>query len=118
MHLDRRKAASMIGLSMKAGKVASGEFAAERAVKQGKAYLVVTAEDASGNTQKKFQNMCAYYQVPCRQFLSKEELGTAIGKEYRACLAVLDVNLAHAILQQLEDHSSERNCSNQRIQTN
>lgn len=116
MHLDRRKAASMIGLSMKAGKVASGEFAAERAVKQGKAYLVVTAEDASGNTQKKFQNMCEYYQVPYQQFLSKEELGTAIGKEYRACLAVTDSNLARAILQQLEENPSERSCSNQKKQ--
>lgn len=105
MHLDRRKAASMIGLAMKAGKVASGEFAAERAVKQGKAYLVITAEDASGNTQKKFQNMCTYYQVPYQQFLSKEELGMTIGKEYRACLAVLDPHLADAILKQLMEEA-------------
>ena len=103
MHLNSKKAASLIGLSMKAGKVASGEFATEKAVKQGWAHLVVAAEDASDNTMKKFENMCAYYRVPFTCFLSKEELGRTIGKEYRACLAVLDENLAGAIEKQLNE---------------
>ena len=51
----------MLGLAMKAGKVSSGEFATEQAVKSGSAYLVILAETASANTQKKFRNMCAYY---------------------------------------------------------
>ena len=55
----------MLGLAMKAGKVSSGEFATEQAVKSGSAYLVILAETASANTQKKFRNMCAYYKVPC-----------------------------------------------------
>ena len=101
--MNSRKAASLIGLSMKAGKIASGEFATEKAVKQGTAHLVVTAEDASGNTKKKFENMCAYYRVPLRTFLKKEELGRAVGREYRACLAVLDENLARAIEEQLTE---------------
>ena len=101
--MNRKKAASLLGLSMKAGKVASGEFATEKVVKQGRAYLVVVAEDASGNTKKKFENMCAYYQVHVQCFLSKTELGKAIGKEYRACLAVLDENLAEAVKKQLNE---------------
>ena len=44
----------MLGLAMKAGKVSSGEFATEQAVKSGSAYLVILAETASANTQKKF----------------------------------------------------------------
>ena len=32
----------MLGLAMKAGKVSSGEFATEQAVKSGSAYLVIT----------------------------------------------------------------------------
>ena len=43
----------MLGLAMKAGKVSSGEFATEQAVKSGSAYLVILAETASANTQKK-----------------------------------------------------------------
>ena len=38
---------SMLGLSAKAGNVASGEFSTEKAVKEGKAHLVIVAGDAS-----------------------------------------------------------------------
>ena len=48
---------SMLGIAARAGKVASGEFSTEKAVKAGKAYLVLTAEDASENTKKKFRDM-------------------------------------------------------------
>jgi ribosomal protein L7Ae-like RNA K-turn-binding protein len=91
------KAYGMIGMAMKAGKVASGEFATEKAVKTGKAALVIVSEAASENTKKKFRNMCDYYQVPIYFFGEKEELGHAIGKEFRASLAVLDDGLAKAI---------------------
>ena len=52
-----RKELSLLGLAAKAGKVVSGEFATENAVKSGKAFLVLTAEDASNNTRKKFNDM-------------------------------------------------------------
>lgn len=91
------KAYGMIGMAMKAGKVASGEFATEKAVKAGKAALVIVSETASENTKKKFRNMCDYYKVPLYFFGEKEELGHAIGKEFRASLAVLDAGLAKAI---------------------
>lgn len=87
----------MIGMAMKAGKVASGEFATEKAVKAGKAALVIVSETASENTKKKFRNMCDYYQVSLKFFGEKEELGHAIGKDFRASLAVLDIGLAKAI---------------------
>lgn len=48
------KALSMIGLATKAGKIASGEFAVESAVRKGKAVLVIIASDASDNTKKSF----------------------------------------------------------------
>lgn len=91
------KAYGMIGMAMKAGKLASGEFATEKAVKTGKAALVIVSSAASENTKKKFRNMCDYYRVPVYFFGEKEELGHAIGKEFRASLAVLDEGLAKAI---------------------
>lgn len=99
--MNKNKVISLIGLSMKAGKIASGEFATEKSVKTGKAYLVITAEEASDNTKKKFRNMCEYYQVPYYEFGQKTELGRAIGKEFRASLAVTDENLAKALMKQL-----------------
>ena len=56
----------MVGIATKAGKVASGEFMTENAVKSGIASLVIVAEDASENTKKKFQNMCEFYETPIR----------------------------------------------------
>ena len=95
--MAQNKTYSLIGLAMKAGKVVSGEFSAEKAVKDGTAALVLVAEEASENTKKKFRNMCTYYEVPLYFFGGKEALGHAIGKEFRASLAVLDEGFAKAI---------------------
>ena len=91
------KILSLLGLAMKAGKVKSGEFVVEKAVKTGLAYMVIVSESASDNTKKKFGNMCLYYEVPIYYYGSKEELGACIGKEFRASLAVMDENFAKAI---------------------
>lgn len=79
----------------------SGEFATEKAVKTGGASLVLVSAEASENTKKKFQNMCTYYEVPIYFFGTKDELGAAMGKEFRASLAVLDAGLSAAIMKQL-----------------
>lgn len=90
------KVISLLGLAERAGKIASGEFAAEKAVKTGKARLIIVAEDASDNTKKKFSDMCKYYQVPFACYSQKELLGHGIGKEFRASLAVLDGGFAES----------------------
>ena len=95
--MAQNKAYSMIGLATKAGKIASGEFSTEKAVKTGMAALVIVSAEASENTKKKFQNMCTYYEVPLYVFGGKEALGHAMGKEFRASLAVLDEGFAKAI---------------------
>lgn len=100
--MNKNKVLSLIGLATKAGKTASGEFATEKAVKSRKAHFVFIAQDASDNTKKKFQNMCGYYKVPCYCLESREMLGRAVGKEFRASLAVLDENFTRAIVEELE----------------
>ena len=95
------KVISLLGLAERAGKIASG--AAEKAVKIGKARLIIVAEDASDNTKKKFSDMCKYYQVPFACYSQKELLGHGIGKEFRASLAVLDGGFAKAIEKQLDN---------------
>lgn len=91
------KVLGMIGLAQKAGKVVSGEFMTEGAIKDGSAKLVIIASDVSENTRKKFSNSCSYYHVPYREYSDKETLGHAMGKEFRASLAVTDEGLAQAI---------------------
>lgn len=92
---------SMIGLATKAGKTVTGEFMSEKAVKEGKACLVIVASDASDNTKKKFINMCSYYQVTIREYANKVLLGNACGKEFRATLAILDKGFADSILKKM-----------------
>lgn len=100
MQIDQ--ALRMVGIATKAGKTASGEFMTENSVKSGMAALVVVAGDASDNTKKKFQNMCEYYHVPIRIYSTKDELGHAMGKEFRASLSVNDEGLAQAIMKKMD----------------
>lgn len=96
------KVLSMLGIAAKAGKIVSGEFATENAVKVGKAFLVVTAIDASENTAKKFRDMTDFYRVPLVVHGTKESLGGCIGKDYRSSLAVTDEKLAKAVQQKMQ----------------
>ena len=84
----------MLGLAAKAGAIASGEFSTEKSVKEGKAFLVIVASDASDNTKKHFRDMTTFYEVPMCEYSNKELLGHAIGKEFRASLAVNNENFA------------------------
>ena len=93
---------SMIGIAAKAGKVVSGEFSTEKAIKEVKAYLVIVAKDASDNTKKKFKNSTDFYKVKYVELFDKDELGRCIGKEFRASIAVTDENLANAILKTID----------------
>ena len=93
-----KKIFSLFGLATRAGKIASGEFQTEMAIKSGTAFLVVIAKDASDNTKKLFQDKCSFYKIPIIFLGTKEELGHAIGKEYRASLAILDKGFAETII--------------------
>ena len=87
----------MLGLAAKAGKIVSGEFSTEKAVKSAQGHLVIIAEDASDNTKKMFRNMCTYYKVPMNIFGTKEELGHWIGKAQRASICILDEGFAKSV---------------------
>ena len=91
---DRKKLLGMIGLAARARKVVSGEFSTEKSVKSGKSRMVIVSEEASARTKKTFCDMCAYYKVPICLFGGKEELGHAMGQEFRASLSVEDAGFA------------------------
>lgn len=93
---------SLLGLAVRSGNLVSGEFAVEKAVKSGKAELVIVSGDASDNTVKLFDNMCRFYEVPMFRYGTKVELGHAMGKEVRASLAITEEGFAKSIKKQLE----------------
>lgn len=94
---------SLLGLATRSRNVVSGEFATEKAVKSGKAMLVIVSGDASENTAKLFRNKCNFYEVPLFFYGTKEELGHAMGKEARSSLAITDRGFAESIRKQLEE---------------
>ncbi len=100
---EKDKVLSLLGLAERSRNVVSGGFATEQAVKSGKASLVMIAEDASGNTRKKYSNMCDFYKVPCVVHGTKETLGHSMGKEERSVLAVTEEGFANSIRKHLGD---------------
>jgi ribosomal protein L7Ae-like RNA K-turn-binding protein len=94
-----------LGLAEKAGRVSSGELMTEKAVRGGHAKLVFIASDASDNTKKKFTDMCVHYEVPVYQPDTREVIGHAIGKEFRASLAVTDTRFAEMIIRRLNEEA-------------
>ena len=105
---NRQKILNLVGLATKAGKTASGEFSTEKAVKSGKAHLVIVSEEASDNTKKMFTNMCTYYKVPIYFFGKKSELGHAMGKEMRASLVMMDAGFAKAVVKLLNTNGGSK----------
>lgn len=102
MSLKQNKVLALLGLAMRGRNLVSGEFQTLEAVKNGSAMLVIIAEDASANTRKLFTDKCKFYEVPIREFGTKDELGRAIGKDLRSSLGVCDAGLAEEIVKRLE----------------
>ena len=100
--MNQNRIYSMLGIAMKAGKVVSGEFATDKSIKEGSAFLVIIASDASDNTKKKFSNSCEFYEVPRFIYGTKEELGRAIGRDMRSSLAIRDEGFAKSLTKHLE----------------
>ena len=101
--MKQNKVLSLLGIAAKGRNLVSGEFQTLNAIKKGTAMLVIIAEDASDRTKKLFNDKCSFYKVPVTCFETKEELGRAIGKDYRSSLGVCNAGLADAIIKQLEE---------------
>jgi len=97
---------SALSLCAKAGKIASGEAMTEQALRGGRAKLLLIAEDASGQTKKKFTAMAERAGVPVLTLPDRSTLGGAIGKEFRASAAVLDSGFAEMIRKAFQNRSS------------
>ncbi len=105
--MAQNKVFSLLGIAMRGRNLVSGEHQTLEAVKKGTAMLVVIAEDASDNTKKLFSDKCSFYKVPVFRYGTKENLGRAIGKDFRSSVCVCDAGLADAVRKQLEIEQNE-----------
>jgi ribosomal protein L7Ae-like RNA K-turn-binding protein len=90
-----------LGIARKAGKAVTGESMCENAIKSGKAYLVIIAEDASENTKKKFTNMSNTRDLKKVIFGQKNNLGHALGKGDTAVICIIDMGISLKLQQML-----------------
>ena len=88
----------MLGIAKKAGKVTTGEFLCEKAIKSGESVLVIISEDISKNSKKTVTNLCVHYGVQYIEYANMELLGKYTGGQDRAVVSVNDEGFAAAIL--------------------
>ncbi|WP_425060902.1 putative ribosomal protein YlxQ [Sporomusa carbonis] len=101
--MNEQKFMLVLGLAQKAGKVVSGDFAVQGAIKSGKAKLLIIASDASESTKKEYQYQAEYKNIAIYSALSKEQLGSAIGKALRAAVAVTDEGFIKPLIRALKE---------------
>ncbi|MBQ1248854.1 MAG: ribosomal L7Ae/L30e/S12e/Gadd45 family protein [Selenomonadales bacterium] len=98
---------SLLGLAQKAGQLASGDFGAEKAIRAGKAKMILMAEDCADETKKKYRELAEEYEVDCVEAVTKIELGAAIGREFRAVVVILDDGFKKGIQKKLKTLKGE-----------
>lgn len=98
-----QKCIQLLGLANKARKIVTGEDLVLTEVKSKRAKMVFLASDASANTEKKMTDKCTYYGIQVIRNFDRVSLGTAIGKEARVSLAVLDAGFAKKMIQILQE---------------
>lgn len=92
------KVLGMLGMAKRAGKVISGSFLCEKAIRDGQAALVLIAADMSDNAKQDIIRLCGHNGVHYIEYADKEALGNSIGAGERAVISVNDRNFADAVL--------------------
>ena len=99
MDLKNEKFYQLLGLCNKAGGLVSGEAACEKAIKTGKARLVIISEDASSGTKNKFIRQCIPAKLTYTIAGYKELLGRSMGKNSRTVIVINDERFSNMILE-------------------
>lgn len=90
----QRNYLNLLGLAQRAGKCISGIDLIVTNIQKQSAFLVLIAQDASPLTKKKLMDKCHSYDVPYVEIDDRFTLGTAIGKEERVAIAIIDQGFA------------------------
>ncbi len=96
------KALGMLGLAKRAGKVVTGEFLCDKAIKNGQSRLIIIASDISDRSRKAVCDACRFYGVEYIEHATASELGNITGGGQRVVVSVNDDNFKNAILSKIE----------------
>lgn len=98
-----QKIMNLLSMAQRANQVVSGEFAAQKALQEGHAKLLILAEDIAEETKKSYIALAEKYRVPFHYLLTREQLGQCIGKNFRAAAVLLDSGFSKAIEKWLKE---------------
>ena len=87
----------LIGLAMKAGKIAFGADSVEESILKRKVRLVIVSEESSERTKSKFIKICQDYNIPIIIDGNIDNLSKAIGKSNKAVIGIKDINFSNSI---------------------
>ena len=75
----------LIGLAMKAGKIAFGADSVEESILKRKVKLVIVSEESSERTKSKFIKLCQNYNIPIIIDGNIDDLSKTIDKRHKFC---------------------------------
>ena len=96
-----RDSLALLGMARRAGALASGTGSTRRAVKEGRARLVVFAQDASATQRGKVMKLLRHRKTPRATFGTREALGSAVGSAPVSAVAVTDQQFAKELVARL-----------------
>lgn len=92
---------ALLGLARRAGALACGTGSTKRAVKEGRARLVLFAQDASDTQLDKVTKLLRHGRTPRATFGTREALGSAVGSAPVSAVAVTDREFAKELVARL-----------------
>ena len=101
---DMKRVQTALGFAKKAGKVRSGEFSAEKSIKNGSALVTVVDASASSQTKKHWADACANAGIP---LVEAEDVGLSIGSEAHMVACIVDNGFAQMLLRACNDKEFE-----------
>ncbi len=92
---------ALLGMARRAGALASGTGSTRRALKEGRARLVLFAQDASETQRDKVMNLLRHGKTPRATLGTREALGSAVGSAPVSAVAVTDREFAKELVARL-----------------
>ena len=92
---------ALLGMARRAGALAYGTGSTRRALKEGRARLVLFAQDASETQRDKVMKLLRHGKTPRATLGTREALGSALGSAPVSALAVTDRELAKELVARL-----------------
>lgn len=93
---------SLIRLARRAGCVDSGDASVRDSIERRRSKLILIASDAAERTIKNFSRLSREAGIPVLLFGSRDQLGSVLGKESRAVLAITNDHFAKGITMAIE----------------